>query len=214
MAVLHIAGVLVEGVVARAPLIRAMITGWKPVPPGLPVPDPRSARPVAAALALALVAAPTTIALVLLSRLPPTGVPVMPTDTLFVQECGACHRPFHPSLLPRASWGALMTRLDDHFGEDASLPADEARQIGAYLQTYAAEAWDTEAARRFAVVSPGQPLRITQTPYWLRKHAGLAPTIFARPEIGARSNCGACHRDSESGRFDDQSINIPEGKTQ
>jgi hypothetical protein len=147
-----------------------------------------------------------------LSRLPPAGLPAMPANPMFAQECGACHRPFHPSLLPRASWAAVMAGLADHFGEDASLPADEARQIGAYLQTYSAEAWDTEAARRFAVTSPDQPLRITETPYWRRKHAGIDPAVFARPTIGAKSNCGACHRDAESGRFDDQAINIPEGK--
>src|SRR5581483_4952137 len=195
MAALHVAGVLVESVVTRAPLILAMITGWKPIAASLPAPEPRSARPIAAALALAVIALPAAAVLAALSRFPPTGLPILPADPTYAQECGACHRPFHPSLLPRASWAALMAALDDHFGEDAGLPAAEAQQISAYLQTYAAEAWDTEAARRFAVTSPDQPLRITETPYWRRKHAQIDPAVFARTAIGARSNCGACHRD-------------------
>jgi len=211
MASLHVIGVLAEGMVARAPLIRAMITGWTPVPPSLPIPTPRSARPIAATLTLAAIALPAAAVLAVLSRFPAIGLPVMPPNPTFAQECGACHRPFHPSLLPRASWAALMADLGHHFGEDASLPADEVKQIGAYLQTYSAEAWDTEAARRFALISSDQPLRITATPYWRRKHARIDPAVFARTAIGARSNCGACHRDAESGRFDDQAINIPGG---
>jgi hypothetical protein len=212
MVALHIAGVLMEGLLTRAPLIRAMLTGWKPVAAGLPVPPPRPARPAAAATALALIAVPAAVALALLSRMPPLGVPVMTAEPLVASECGSCHRPFHPSLLPRASWAAVMAGLANHFGEDASLPPDEVARIGAYFQTYGAEAWDTEAARRFAIVSPSQPLRITETPFWQKKHAGLDPAIFLRPKVGAKSNCSACHRDADTGHFDDQQINIPGDK--
>jgi cytochrome b len=211
MVALHVCGVLVEGVVSRAPLIRSMITGWKSIPAEFPTPEPRSARPIAAVLMLAAIAIPAGIVLGLLSRLPAIGLPVLPANAQFATECGACHRPFHPSLLPRASWAALMSSLPNHFGEDASLPADEARQIGAYLQAYASEAWDTEAARRFATVAPEQPLRITETPYWRTKHSRIDPSVFARAAVGAKSNCTACHGDAASGRFDDQAINIPGG---
>jgi cytochrome b len=209
MIALHLAGVLVGTWLLKEPLIRAMITGRKPVPANAPLPRPRPARPVTAALWLALTAVSAAAGIALLSRLPPVGIPILPPNETMLTECGDCHHPFHPSLLPRASWARLMASLNDHFGEDASLPAGKRDEIAAYLERYAADAWDTEAARRFAVVSPADPLRITATPYWRQKHAGIDPAVFAAKPVMARSNCIACHRDADSGRFDDQAIAIP-----
>ena len=84
---------------------RAMITGWMPLPPGT-CPCPTHPRPPARARRslprrVHDRGGPGTGAL---SRLPPLGVPAMPVDQAWAGECGACHQPFHPSLLPRASW--------------------------------------------------------------------------------------------------------------
>jgi cytochrome b len=209
MIALHLAGVLVGTWLLKEPLIRAMVTGRKPLPANAPLPRPRPARPVMAASWLALTVVSAAAAIALLSRLPPVGIPHLPPNKLMLSECGDCHHPFHPSLLPRASWARLMAHLDNHFGEDASLPAAKRDKIAAYLERYAAGAWDTEAARRFAVVSPTDPLRITATPYWRRKHARIDPAVFAGKAVRSRSNCIACHKDADSGRFDDQAIAIP-----
>jgi cytochrome b len=206
----HLAGVLVETWLLRSPLVRAMITGWIPLPFGTPLLDhARTARPAAAAACLAAFTVGSVVALALLSRLPPLGIPAMPMDQAWAAECGDCHQAFHPSLLPRASWAALMGDLGNHFGEDASLPEAKAAQIAAFLDSYAAEAWDTEAARRFAVVSPDDPSRITATPFWVAKHADLAPERFDAAPVQTRANCAACHSDAASGRFDDQAILPP-----
>ena len=210
MIVGHLTGVLVETWLLRSPLVRAMITGWIPLPAGTPLPEhARAARPAAALACLAAFTVVSAVALASLSRLPPLGMPAMPMDPVWVAECGACHQPFHPSLLPRASWAALMGDLGDHFGEDASLPGAEAAQIAAFLDLYAAEAWDTEAARRFAVVSPGDPLRITATPFWVAKHADVPPERFSAAPVQTKANCAACHTDAVNGRFDDQAIRLP-----
>ena len=209
MIALHLAGVLVGTWLLKEPLIRAMITGRKPLPADAPLPRPRPARPVMAASWLMLTAMSATAGIALLARLPPAGIPVLPPNQAMLTECGDCHHPFHPSLLPRASWARLMASLDNHFGEDASLPAAKRDEIAAYLERYAAEDWDTEAARRFAVVAPADPLRITATPYWRRKHAGIDPAVFAAKPVRAPSNCIACHKDADRGRFDDQAIAIP-----
>ena len=130
----HVAGVLLESLLLRSPLVRAMITGWIPLPAGTAAPEhARIARPATALACLAAFAASAALAIGWLSRLPPLGIPVMPVDQAWVAECGGCHQPFHPSLLPRASWAALMNGLDDHFGEDASLPEAKARPIAAFL---------------------------------------------------------------------------------
>ena len=207
----HVAGVLLESLLLRSPLVRAMITGWIPLPAGTAAPEhARIARPATALACLAAFAASAALAIGWLSRLPPLGIPVMPVDQAWVAECGGCHQPFHPSLLPRASWAALMNGLDDHFGEDASLPEAKARPIAAFLNSYAAEAWDAEAARRFAVVSAAEPLRITATPFWVAKHAELPPERFSAPAVRSKANCSACHTDAASGRFDDQAIRLPQ----
>lgn len=205
----HIAGVIVEGWLQKAPLIRGMITGWMPLPPDVRAPRLRRARPRAAAISLAAFAGVAALVLGLLSRLPPLGVPTMPADRAMQKECGACHWAYHPSLLPRDSWAAIMAGLSDHFGEDASLLPATAAEIAAFYRSYAAEAWDTEAAHRFSNLSPAEPLRVTATPYWVAKHDDFGDAQFASPAVKNKGNCIACHRDADSGRFDDQAIDIP-----
>jgi len=213
MVAAHIAGVIVDGRLHKSALVRAMITGWKRVPARLPLAAGRPSNMRAAAVTLAALSAPAVIALVLLSRLPPLGVPAMTPDPTWASECGSCHVLFHPSLLPRASWAALMDGLHDHFGEDAGLAPATAAEIGRFLQTYAAEAWDTKAAHRLSEVSAADPLRITAAPFWVRRHRRIDPAIFTSPAVKTKSNCIACHRDAASGRFDNQAIAIPDSPT-
>lgn len=209
LVIAHLAGVLADGLLHRSSLVRAMITGWKRVPAQLPLLPVRPARVRAAFVAGVTLFLPATVALVLLSRLPALGVPEMTPDPVWASECGSCHYAFHPSLLPRASWAAIMAGLEDHFGEDASLTPPTAAEIAAFLQTYAAENWDTKPARLLSMVSPADPLRITATQFWLRRHRRLDPALFTAPTVKAKSNCIACHRDADSGRFDAQAIVLP-----
>jgi cytochrome b len=203
----HLAGVLVGSWLFRERLVGAMIDGEKPATGAAnSFPPP---RPIAAILWFGAISATAATFLVFLSLLPPLGVPAMPVDPVMVAECGACHHPFHPSLLPRASWSAMMADLGNHFGDDATLSPAKRDEISAYLERYAAEAWDTNAARRFLQVSADQPLRITATPGWQRIHRRLNPALFGRPTVRIKSNCIGCHRDADSGRFDPQAISLP-----
>jgi hypothetical protein len=102
-----------------------------------------------------------------------------------------------------------VSDLADHFGEDASLDSATRDRIGGWLAANAAERWDTEAANNFRHVSADEPLRITATNYWKRRHGDIPDTVFASRPVGSKVNCIACHRDARSGRFDDQSIAIP-----
>ena len=114
-------------------------------------------------------------------------------------ECGACHDPLNPSLLPVSSWAGLMTSLGEHFGEDASLDGPTTRHLAAWLVDNAAETFDTESANRFRVVAPDEPYRASSTPYWVHKHARIPPEVFARRSVQSKVNCHACHRDAERG---------------
>jgi hypothetical protein len=102
-----------------------------------------------------------------------------------------------------------MANLGEHFGENASLNGSTTSSLVAWLVANAAETFDTESANRFRVVAPNEPYRITSTPYWVSKHAGIAIDVFARNGVRSKVNCNACHRDAESGRYDDQAIAIP-----
>ncbi len=208
---LHVVAIILHRVMARESLVSAMITGrklWHSVPHAV---APRNAKPGLAILTLAAVSIAGVAIVRAGDRVPPLGVPDMPANPTYRSDCSSCHEAFHPSLLPRSSWQELMAGLDQHFGEDASLPGDEAAAITQYLTTYAAEAWDTEAGRRIAVVSPSDPLRITASPHWRRKHHWLPATAFAASNVKTKSHCSACHSDAETGRFADQAITYDQG---
>jgi cytochrome b len=212
MIVFHIIGVVTESILTRDNLVRAIVTGWKRLPPTSPVPTPRSARPVLAVTVLVVLAAAAGATLHWLSRMsPPESLRILRPIVAYQKECGSCHYAFNPGLLPASSWAALMTNLREHFGDDASLAAATTRNLASWLVSNAAETFDTESANRLRVVDPNDPYRITSAPYWKRKHAGIPPDVFSRKSVGGKVSCNACHRDAESGRYDDQAIAIPEG---
>jgi len=209
MIVLHIGGVFLEIKLTGERLLRAMISGLKTVPGDTPVLCHRKARPLAASLTIGAFVVGAAGALWALSTIPPSGLIAMQPSRVYQAECGDCHAPYHPSLLPRDSWRKLIAGLDNHFGEDASLDPQTTLEISSFLNRYSAENWDTEAANRFRITDPKAPLQITKTPYWLRKHEDLAPADFKLKKVAVRSNCAACHQDADTGRFDDQNIKIP-----
>jgi len=206
----HIAGVVTESVLTHDNLVRAITTGWKKLPPAAPVPTARAARPVlAVALLVVLVGAAVATLDWFSRRPPPLGLRALPENATYKKECGACHYAHNPSLLPASSWAALMTSLHEHFGEDASLDGPTTGRLAAWLVSNAAETFDTESAHRFRIVAPDDPYRVSSTPYWVRKHASVSPDVFVRKSVRSKVNCHACHRDAESGRYDDQAIAIP-----
>jgi hypothetical protein len=209
MIAIHIAGVLVESWLQNVNLTRGMIDGRMPLPRGFRIPTPRAARPLTAGAVMLVITSLSSATLYELSRMPPLGIPIMPENATYRSECGACHWSFHPSLLPKTSWEQLLAKLNEHFGEDASLAADKRDEIAGYLATYSAESWDTEAANRFRLVSASDPMQITKTPYWVAKHRQIDPKIFQSAGVKSSNNCTACHKDADTGRFDDQKIEVP-----
>lgn len=132
---------------------------------------------------------------------PRLGAATLP---LYQQECGSCHVPYPPKLLPAASWNAVMDGLSSHFGNDASLTPEETATLRQYLN---------DNAGRGTAQKNGKPLlRITETPWFVHEHSEEMPaSVFKRKEIGSASNCGACHTQAAQGRYSEHDIRIPGG---
>lgn len=127
------------------------------------------------------------------------------TDPIVKEECGSCHLAFAPSMLPARSWQRMMGELENHFGDDASLPPSTAEHISRYLTARAADG----AGRRHSgkllrgVTVRDAPLRITELPKWVREHREVPDREWKHPDVRTKANCPACHLDAELGYYDD-----------
>ncbi|MEJ1355302.1 MAG: diheme cytochrome c [Candidatus Sedimenticola sp. (ex Thyasira tokunagai)] len=128
------------------------------------------------------------------------------------EECGACHFAYQPGLLPARSWRRVMAGLEEHFGENAELPKEDARVLKDYLVKNAAEHSNYKRSVKImrTLSSNDAPLRTTDTPYITRKHRGLSPRqVVDNPEVVSISNCDACHTQAVRGSFSERGIDIP-----
>ncbi|MFD2174816.1 cytochrome b/b6 domain-containing protein [Rhodobacter lacus] len=206
---LHLGGVAFESRRSRENLARAMLDGRKELRPGDAPAAEIPARPVLAFTLLAGLGAALVAGNAVLAARPVPGQPVAQIDPVTAAECGACHMVYHPSLLPRAGWQALIAGLPSHFGEDASLAPATAREIEGWLTAHAAETTETLPAKLFARTAPEAPFTITATRAWARLHEDLPEALFRTKPVGSRANCAACHPDAVSGRFSPFALSIP-----
>ena len=89
-------------------------------------------------------------------------------------QCGDCHMIFPSRMLPSRSWTAILSRMDDHFGENAAIPKKDLREIRVFLTSNAADSPNASPRDRhfMSEILPGvTPLRITRTPWWNQMHA-------------------------------------------
>lgn len=125
-------------------------------------------------------------------------VPLLPK---YQQECGACHVPYPPGMLPAASWQRLMNNLPRHFGTDASLDAETTKQLSAWL--------DANAGTYKRVREQPPEDRITRSAWFQRKHDEVSASTWKRPAIKSAANCAACHPRAEQGVFNEHDVRIP-----
>jgi hypothetical protein len=106
------------------------------------------------------------------------------------QECSACHIAFPPGLLQAESWLKIMQNLDNHFGVDASLAANEHKEITSFLMSNASTEW----------IAPIAPSRISEAPWFKDRHR-LHKDAWGDKRVKSASNCFACHKHAEHGDF-------------
>lgn len=206
---LHIGGAVYESRRTNENLPHSMVTGHKNRRPG----DHKVTSAKGHPIVLAILAIATISILiwggVFLATKPAQGVPQAGLNPVYANECSDCHMAFHPSLLPAKSWTYLMTNLDNHFGENASLTADTTAELSAWLVANAAETADTKPANVFRRTSASAPDSITQTRFWRRTHHRIPDALFSRAPIYSKTNCAACHSDAKTGLFYPANISIP-----
>lgn len=141
------------------------------------------------------------------------GVAVVENE-LYQEECGSCHFAYQPGLLPARSWSRIMSRneLTDHFGEDIAFDDNiVVNDLLNYLNTNAADKSTYKRSRKImrSLNSNATPLRITDTPYIVRKHRKIPNDLVVQKEVGSIANCEACHKSADKGSFDDDNVRVP-----
>jgi len=130
----------------------------------------------------------------------------------YLEECGSCHFPYQPGLLPARSWTKVMAGLEGHFGENAELPAGDAKTLTDYLVKNAADHANYKRSKKIMqTLPPGNaPLRASETPYFIKKHNQLSRKMVQdNPEVVSISRCDTCHTKANTGSFSEKEILIP-----
>lgn len=134
-------------------------------------------------------------------------------DPLYVKECGACHTPYLPGLLPARSWELHMKRLEKHFGEIVVLKPADAEAIRRYLVENAAENSKLEGSLTVVErLDPARtPYRFMDMPLFVESHRIILEVIDRRGKVKVRklTNCTDCHQRADQGSFGNAELYIP-----
>lgn len=130
----------------------------------------------------------------------------------YQSECTSCHVGYLSGFLPERSWNKIMSDLDNHFGENASLDKPVHDEIALYLAKNAADKPTSSVrSRKIAhmISASDAPIRITETPFWTRKHHSIKSYVWKREKVGSKARCDSCHRDANKGIFTEYDVHVP-----
>lgn len=146
------------------------------------------------------------------ARAPAAATP-SPAAT-YAEECGSCHVAYPARMLAGGQWSAILTRLDRHFGVDASLDDASAARVAAALgipaprpgaSTPPGGATATAGAGRATARAdaPATLPRITTQPWFQREHNAARLARHGRTATKL-SQCDSCHTGAAGGRFEEE----------
>ena len=124
--------------------------------------------------------------------------------TRYRAECGSCHTPYPARTLPAPAWRQIMGRLDNHYDDNAELPAETQALLTRYLVDHAGR------ASRYRAPAGDKLPRITEQPWFTGEHDEIpARMVTGNPKVGSFSNCAGCHTGAAQGRFSEHEVRIP-----
>jgi len=205
---LHVFSVILHDVILKHALIKSMITGYKQVPgntPPLTRPKPFG---IFWALAVAL-----SITLFIANTHTENSdrwydISLSKQYDTYANECSDCHFLYHPSLNTKRQWSAMLSSLENHYGEDASLSPESLEHLIKFFNDNNQSHFDTRISVEIGQ-SESSSGRITDRKFWTETHSNLDDSLFKTPPVYSPANCDACHLDAESGLFRDQNIVLP-----
>ena len=139
---------------------------------------------------------------------------------VYYSECGACHDPYPPFMLPESSWKRIRGGLSNHFGEEISptmkkgenrISLNDQTVVFNFLNQYSADKSTREISVKVMKSLDGARGRksITKIQYWKDTHANIPPEVFKSQKVKRKANCFACHKNFEKGMLEDIDIKIP-----
>jgi len=129
--------------------------------------------------------------------------PVFEKDATYIEECGTCHIPYPPMLLPEASWEKVMAGLENHFGDNTELDAQTSKYLQNYLVTHALEKERESVVGHWLKTLPIKPaIRITELQAFIDDHEDAYKRLGEGSEKpGFFSPCKDCHKEAIDGIF-------------
>lgn len=133
--------------------------------------------------------------------------PPIEMPAYYRNECGTCHVPYPPHLLPSGGflfgggWRAILRDLRNHYGDDATLDEPTRDKIERYLVDNAAQ-----SDRRFRALA--EPPRVTTT-LWFHRNHGRVKSRFSDPGVGSASNCQSCHPRADQWNYARTDVALP-----
>lgn len=133
-----------------------------------------------------------------------------PGKKLYQSECSVCHVAYPTAFLAADSWDAVLQGLDNHFGDNAELAANDLASIKAYLDS---DNYDQSSVKRRygnRLDTPGTPLRVTGTRFFKAIHEEVPDRVVTNnPAVKTFARCEACHSRAQEGSFDEDEVRIP-----
>ena len=221
-AIIHVSGVLVEQFYHKTNMVFAMITGYKKAK-GIDS-HPGKYKSILTYVFLFISALVFFVSTdgrhnpFVVSKFDEINYKVH--SSIYNDECGACHKPYPPFMLPSSSWERIRGGLANHFGEkitpemekeDNRILLRDQNIIFKYLTKYSADNSTREISVKVMKSLNGARGRksITKIKVWKDIHANIDRSVFKSKKVKRKSNCFACHKNFEKGLIEDIDIIIP-----